>query len=820
MTQLAPSRTRIAPSTPVVTTSTSGSRWPALIVLCAGMLMIVLDQTIVNVALPTIQRDLGFSQSSLAWVVNAYLIAFGGLLLLAGRLGDLIGRKRVYLAGLTLFTGASLVCGASGSQAMLIAARFVQGVGGAISNAAILGVIVTMFPEPREQAKAIGVYTFIASAGGTIGLLAGGVITQTIGWHWIFFINLPIGIAAAGLAGRLLESDHGIGLRAGADGPGAVLVTAALMLGVYTIVAVPDYGWVSLHTVGLGAATALLFAAFIARQATAYHPLLPLRVFRSRHIAGANLTTAMMVAGLFGFFFLGTLYLQRVLGYGPLGIGLAFLPVALAIGVLGLGFSARLNTRLGARTVLLPGLALCVAGLALLSRAPVHGRYLVDVFPAMLLLGIGAGLSFPTLTIVAMSGATPSDSGLASGLINTTAQFGGAFGLAVLATLSTSRTTGLLGRGENTAAALTAGYHLAFGIGAGLIVAAAVVATLMLRPAVRDADGPRGVVAERRRPSMLIIATALLGVYVLFGSSFTAVKIALAVLPPFLMLGVRFLVAGGLLYAWASWRRGQADDPPGLLHWKNAFLIGGSIIAGGIGGVAFAEQFLPSGLTALLVSSSPVWAVLINYAFFREEITWPTAAGLALGLGGLVMLVRPAGQGHLNALGAAAAVVAGVLWAIGSVFAPRMALPRSPLASAAMQMLAAGALLLAAAFATGELFRLHWAWDAGLAVLYLIVVSSLIGFVAYTWLLTTVPVTVSSTVAFGTPVAAVLIGWGALGEQMTPSTLLATGTIILGMALMSAGRKKPGVQPSGDPARRSSHAVGALTLDSACRDCS
>ena len=342
----------------------------------------------------------------------------------------------------------------------------------------------------------------------------------------------------------------------------------------------------------------------------------------------------------------------------------------------------------------------------------------------------------------------------------------------------------------------------------------------MLRPTVRNEGGPGTVVADRRRPSMLIIAAALLSVYVLFGSSFTAVKIALAALPPFLMLGVRFIVAGGLLYAWASLRRGRAGESLGLVHWKNAFLIGGSIIVGGIGGVAFAEQFLPSGITALLVSSSPVWAVLINYAVFREEITWPTAAGLALGLVGLVLLIRPAGQEHLNAVGAAAAVVAGVLWAIGSVFAPRVALPRSPLASAGMQMLAAGVLLLAAALATGELSRLHWAWEAGLAVLYLIVVSSLVGFVVYTWLLTTVPVTVSSTVAFGTPVAAVLIGWGALGEQMTQSTLLATGVIILGVALMSTGRKKPGAQPSGDAPRRSTHSAGALTLDSACRDCS
>ncbi len=343
--------------------------------------------------------------------------------------------------------------------------------------------------------------------------------------------------------------------------------------------------------------------------------------------------------------------------------------------------------------------------------------------------------------------------------------------------------------------------------------------TRAIRSAIRDEGGPRVIVAERRQASTLIIAAALLTVYVLFGSSFTAVKIALAALPPFLMLGVRFLLAGALLYAWASWRRSRIDERVGLEHWKNAFLIGGSIIVGGIGGVAYAEQFLPSGITALLVSSSPVWAVLINYAIFHEDISWPTAAGLALGLVGLVMLIRPAGQEHLNAVGAAGAVLAGVLWATGSVFASRVALPRSPLASAGMQMLAAGVLLLIAGLATGELPRVHWAWDAGLAVLYLIVVGSLIGFVAYTWLLSTVPVTVSSTVAYGTPVAAVLIGWGALGEQMTPSALLATSVIILGVALMSAGWKQSGPQPSGDAGARSARSGGHLALDSACRDC-
>jgi EmrB/QacA subfamily drug resistance transporter len=462
--------------------STSGSRWPALIVLCAGMLMIILDQTIVNVALPSIQSDLGFSQSSLAWVVNAYLIAFGGLLLLAGRLGDLIGRRRIFLTGLAVFTAASLLCGLSGSPEMLIAARFVQGAGGAMTSAVILGMIVTMFPEPRERAKAIGVFSFVASAGASIGLLAGGVLTEAISWHWIFFVNVPIGIAAAVLAVRLVESDRGIGLGGGADALGAVLVTAALMLSVYTIVEAADYGWGSAHTLGFGAVSILLLAAFVVRQVNTSNPLLPLRVFRSRSVSGANLIQALMVAGMLGMFFLGTLYLQLVLGYGALEIGLAFLPISVAIGTLSLGFSARLNTRFGARTVLLPGLALIAMGLALLTRAPVDGRYAVDFLPAMLLLGTGAGLSFPALMTLAMSGATAEDSGLASGLVNTTQQVGGALGIAVLATLATSRTDRLLADGESTASALTSGYHLAFGIGATLVVVALVLAATVLRP--------------------------------------------------------------------------------------------------------------------------------------------------------------------------------------------------------------------------------------------------------------------------------------------------------------------------------------------------
>jgi EmrB/QacA subfamily drug resistance transporter len=462
-------------------TPTDRSRWVALVVLCAGMLMIILDQTIVNVALPTIQSDLGFSQSSLAWVVNAYLIALGGLLLLAGRMGDLLGRKRVFLAGLALFTLASLLCGAAQTEEMLIGARFVQGIGAAMTSAVILGMIVTMFPQPREQAMAIGIYSFVASAGASIGLLAGGLITQAINWHWIFFVNLPIGVAAAVLAVRLLEDDRGLGLGEGADIAGAALVTSALMLGVYTIVGTVDHGWASAHTVGFGAASVALLAGFVARQASASRPLVPLRIFRSRNVSGANVVQALMVAGMFGMFFMGTLYLQRVLGYDAVQTGAAFLPVSVGIGVLSLGFSARLITRLGARAVLLPGLVLLVAGLVLLTGAPVGGNYVTDLLPALVLLGAGAGLAFPALVTLAMSGATAADSGLASGLVNTTQQVGGALGLAVLATLSTSRSNHLLADGESAASALTGGYHLAFAIGAGLVIAAIAVAALVLR---------------------------------------------------------------------------------------------------------------------------------------------------------------------------------------------------------------------------------------------------------------------------------------------------------------------------------------------------
>jgi EmrB/QacA subfamily drug resistance transporter len=461
-------------------------RWVALYVLCVGVLMIVLDATVVNVALPAIQSDLGFSQSSLAWVVNAYLIAFGGLLLLAGRLGDLIGRRTVFLVGLAVFTGASLVCGLAQSQETLVAARFVQGIGGALTSAVVLGMIVTMFPEPREQAKAIGVYAFVASAGGAVGLLVGGVLTQSISWHWIFFVNLPIGLATAVCAWRMLEKDAGIGFGRGADVPGAILITSSLMLFVYTIVKpAAEDGWGSGQALGLGAVALALLVAFLVRQATAANPLMPLRIFRSRNVSGANLIQALSVVGMFGMFFMGALYLQRILHYDALETGLAFLPVTVLMGGLSVRYSERLITRFGARQTLVPGLILILCGVLLFARAPVDGSYVVDVLPVMVLLGIGAGLAFPTLMALAMSGATPRDAGLASGLVNTTAQVGGALGLAVLATLSATRTEHLTADGGSTASALLGGYHLAFLIGAGFTAAAIVVALTVLEPPAR-----------------------------------------------------------------------------------------------------------------------------------------------------------------------------------------------------------------------------------------------------------------------------------------------------------------------------------------------
>ncbi|OMI40476.1 putative transmembrane efflux protein [Streptomyces sparsogenes DSM 40356] len=449
------------------------------------MLMIILDGSIVTVAMPAIQDDLGFSPAGLSWVVNAYLIAFGSLLLFAGRLGDLIGRKRMFLAGTAVFTAASLLAAAATSPAVLIAARFLQGVGSAMASAVSLGILVTLFTEPKERAKAIAVFSFTGAAGASIGQVLGGVLTDALNWHWIFLINLPIGVAALAIAVPVLPADRGIGLRAGADVIGALFVTAGLMLGIYTVVKVEDHGWTAAPTLGLGALSLLLLTAFVVRQATARTPLMPLRILRSRSVAGANLIQMLMVAALFSFQIVVALYLQKVQGYGAAKTGLAMLPAAAVIGVVSLSVSARLNARFGERNVLLTGLVLLMGTLGLLTRVPVHADYLTDLLPVML-LAAGFGLALPALTTLGMSGAKADDAGLASGLFNTTQQIGMSLGVAVLSTLAASRSDRLLAAGESRAEALTGGYHLAFTVGTGLLVAAFAVAFTVLRQAKRQ----------------------------------------------------------------------------------------------------------------------------------------------------------------------------------------------------------------------------------------------------------------------------------------------------------------------------------------------
>jgi EmrB/QacA subfamily drug resistance transporter len=477
------------------------SRWLALTVLCAAMMMIILDGTIVTVALPTIQRDLGFSSSGLAWVVNAYLIAFGGLLLLAGRLGDLIGGKPVFVAGVVVFTVASLLCGLSVNPGMLIAARFVQGTGGAMASAVSLGMIVRLFPEPREQGKAMGAYSFVGAGGASVGLVLGGVLTQALSWHWIFFVNVPLGVAAVAAGVRLLGDEPGLGLRGGADAIGAVLVTAGLMVGVYSIVETTTYGWAAARTLGGFGVAVVLLVLFFVRQAVARTPLLPLRIFRSPNVSAANAVQALTVAAAFGFQVLIPQFMQRVLGYGAAAAGVGMLPAAVLIGLLSIGVSARLIARFGLRAMLAAGLAPIVVGFALLTRLPVHASYPVDLLPTMLLVG-GFGLAFPAMITLAMSGASTSDAGVASGLVNTTQQVGAALGVAVLSTLAAARTGHLLAAGRSTAAALAGGYHVAFGVGAGLAAAALLLGLGVLRaPAgmVPDAvsGGPDAVGADQ-----------------------------------------------------------------------------------------------------------------------------------------------------------------------------------------------------------------------------------------------------------------------------------------------------------------------------------
>ena len=475
------------------------TRWLALIVLCMGDLMIVLDTTIVNVALPSIQKDLGFTETSLAWVVNAYLLTFGGFLLLGGRLGDLFGHRRMFLAGIALFTGASVVCGLSTTQGMLVAARAVQGVGGAIVSAVALSLIMNLFTEPGERAKAMGVFGFVMAGGGSIGVLLGGVLTDTLSWHWIFLVNVPIGIVVYFLTLRLLPSSQAATTRGRLDIAGAVTVTASLMLAVYAIVNGNGNGWLSAETLGLLAAAAVLMAGFFVLESRVAEPLMPLAILKLRNIWASNLVGMLWAASMFAWFFLSALYMQKVLGYSPLQVGLAFLPANVIMAVFSVGLSARLVMRFGIKPPLVTGLGIASVGLVLFTMAPADGTFTVNVLPSMILLGIGAGMAFNPILLAAMSDVKPEESGLASGVVNTAFMMGGALGLAVLASLAAWRTGNLTGSGSSEAAALTGGYHLAFVVGTIFAVSAAVLAGVLLRTAAapaHEAAGARAPAAE------------------------------------------------------------------------------------------------------------------------------------------------------------------------------------------------------------------------------------------------------------------------------------------------------------------------------------
>jgi EmrB/QacA subfamily drug resistance transporter len=475
--------------------STPRARWLALIIVCLGDLMIVLDVTIVGVALPSIQEDLGFSESSLAWVANAYLLTFGGFLLLAGRLGDLFGQRRLFLLGIVLFTAASLACGLATTQGMLIGARAVQGLGAAVVSAVALSLIVTLFTEPAERAKAMGVFGFVAAGGGTIGVLLGGILTDALAWHWIFLVNVPVGVLVFTLSLLVLPAGRGQASEGRLDVAGALTVTASLMLAVYAIVNGNEVGWTSGRTLGLLAVSATLLALFLVIEARIRSPLVPLGLLRVRNVAVSNIVGVLWAAAMFAWFFLSALYLQLVLGYSPLQVGLAFLPANLIMAVFSLGLSAKLVLRYGIRLPLATGLVLAALGLLLFARAPVDGSFTVDVLPSMILLGLGAGMAFNPVLLAAMSDVSPNEAGLASGVVNTSFMMGGALGLAVLASLAASRTDNLLASGDGELAALTGGYNLAFLVGAIFALTAAVLGATLLRtappPAVEPAEaGP------------------------------------------------------------------------------------------------------------------------------------------------------------------------------------------------------------------------------------------------------------------------------------------------------------------------------------------
>jgi EmrB/QacA subfamily drug resistance transporter len=453
----------------------------ALVVVCLGQLMMVVDMTIVNVALPVIQRDLRFSQADLTWVVGAYLISYGSFLLMAGRLGDLVGRKRVFLAGVTLFTVASALCGLADSQLLLIAARFLQGLGGAIATSVIIALIVTDFPRPDERVKAMGAYMFVVTSGGSLGLLLGGALVQSVDWHWIFYVNLPIGVAVLALGARLIENRPGLGLSGGIDVTGSVLVTTAMMVAVYAIVTAADHGWASSHTLGFGGAAAILLAAFAAWEARIENPILPFRLLRARTLIGASIVRGFLVVGMFGSWVLGTLYIEHVLGYGAWDTGLAFLPMTMTVGALSLGTTARVMAKLGPERTVMAGMAIVVVALLWLTRAGEGASYFPELFLPYAMMGLGMGTAMLPLLTIAMSGVPEKDAGLASGIVNVSMQLAGALGIAVLGTLAASRTDALAGDGASVASALTGGYHLGFELAAAAVAVGLLIAATVLR---------------------------------------------------------------------------------------------------------------------------------------------------------------------------------------------------------------------------------------------------------------------------------------------------------------------------------------------------
>jgi EmrB/QacA subfamily drug resistance transporter len=457
------------------------ARWIALVVVCLGQLMSVVDGTIVNVALPNIQRDLHFSQSELTWVLNGYLITFGSFLLLCGRLGDLIGRRRIFLIGVTVFTLASAACGVADSQGLLVIARFVQGLGGAGAVSAIVAIITAEFPEPRERTKAMSIYTLVISGGASLGLIAGGVITQLLDWHWIFFINVPVGIATVLLGRMWIVENPGLGIGRNVDVLGSVLVTAALVLGAYAIVTASSDGWGSAHTLGFGALSVALLAGFVVLESRLRNPIMPLRVFKIPGLPSSSVIRGLLITGMFSTFFIGVLYLERIHGYGVLTTGLAFLPQTVVLAGLSLGPIAWMVNRFGPRRPLIAGLACSAAGLAILSGAGEHTAYVPTLVVAFVLVGLGAGMAFMPLLTIAMARVPPADAGLASGIINTSLQVSAAIGVAVLGTVSTDRTRTLLQHGAHLDAALLSGYQLAFRIGAACVVVALIGALVWVR---------------------------------------------------------------------------------------------------------------------------------------------------------------------------------------------------------------------------------------------------------------------------------------------------------------------------------------------------